>query len=79
MAVLSLDGLPALEASQQYQLWLFDASGKPLPSTTFDATAKNVVINAEAKFDGYVNFAVSVEPKGGSQAPTGPIAMIANS
>ena len=78
-AILSLDGLPALEASQQYQLWLFDASGKPLPSTAFDATAKNVVINAEAKFGGYINFAVSVEPKGGSKTPTGPIALIANS
>jgi hypothetical protein len=79
IAVLSLNGLPELQASQQYQLWLFDSTGTPLPSTTFDATAKNVVINAEAKFGGYVNFAVSVEPKGGSQAPTGPIALIATS
>lgn len=79
IAVLSLNGLPELQASQQYQLWLFDSSGTPLPSTTFDATAKNVVINAEAKFGGYVNFAVSVEPKGGSQSPTGPIALIATS
>ena len=78
-AVLSLDGMPALEASQQYQLWLFDAAGKPLPSNAFDATAKNVVINAEAKFGGYINFAVSVEPKGGSITPTGPLALIANS
>ncbi len=79
IAILSLAGLPELEASQQYQLWLFDATGKPLPSTAFDATAKNVVINSEAKFGGYINFAVSVEPKGGSKTPTGPIALLANS
>jgi anti-sigma-K factor RskA len=58
---------------------LFDSTGTPLPSTTFDATAKNVVINSGANFGGYTNFAISVEPKGGSPAPTGPIAMIANS
>jgi hypothetical protein len=78
-AILSLNGLPELQASQQYQLWLFDSTGTPLPSTTFDATAKNVVINSGANFGGYVNFAISIEPQGGSPAPTGPIAMIANS
>lgn len=75
-AVLSLDDLPALSDNQVYQLWLFDPNGTALPSITFPADAKNVLVNADAQFGNYKNFAISVEPSGGSVTRRGPVALL---
>ena len=75
-AVLSLNDLPAITPEQIYQLWFFDDAGKPLPSITFDAAAKNVLVNADSQFGAFKNFAITIEPAGGSVAPRGPLALL---
>ena len=75
-AVLSLDDLPAITADKVYQLWLFNDAGTPLPSITFDADVKNVIVNADSQFGAFKNFAISVEPAGGSTTPRGPVALL---
>ena len=76
-AVFQARGLPALPTNQTYQLWLFAASGKPLPSITFADANAGLPIAAAQEFARFINFAISIEPAGGSAAPTGPIVLIA--
>lgn len=76
-AVFQARGLPALPTNQTYQLWLFDASGKPLPNITFADANAGLPIAAAQEFARFINFAISIEPAGGSAAPTGPIVLIA--
>jgi anti-sigma-K factor RskA len=65
--------MPALPSQKAYELWLIPASGAPIPAGVFkpDANGSATVINpplpgnVEAK-----TFAVTVEPEGGSSAPT---------
>jgi len=75
-AVLSLNDLPPITAEQSYQLWFFDDAGKPLPSIIFDAAAKNVLVNADSQFGAFKNFAITIEPAGGSVAPRGLLALL---
>jgi anti-sigma-K factor RskA len=65
--------MPALPPQKAYELWLIPASGAPIPAGIFkpDANGGATVINpplpgnVEAK-----TFAITVEPEGGSSAPT---------
>jgi len=69
----------ALPAQKAYELWLIPTSGAPIPAGVFkpDAHGSATVINpplpagVQAKA-----FAITVEPEGGSAAPTMPILMI---
>jgi anti-sigma-K factor RskA len=68
--------LQVLPAQKVYELWLVPTSGAPIPAGTFkpDAHGSATVINpplpggVQAKA-----FAITVEPEGGSSAPTLPI------
>jgi anti-sigma-K factor RskA len=70
--------LQSLPAQKVYELWLIPTSGSPLPAGVFkpDAHGSATVINpplppgVQAKA-----FAITVEPEGGSSAPTLPIVM----
>ena len=75
-AVLSVTNLPALSDDQAYELWLFDAAGKPIPSTLFTQVASAVLVETPATLGSYKNFAVTIEPRAGSQLPTGPVVAI---
>lgn len=65
--------LPALPDDKAYELWLLPSTGNPLPAGVFrpDAKGSGVVVNpplgagVSAK-----GFAITVEPKEGSAAPT---------
>lgn len=63
-----VQGLPALPANWQYQLWAM-LNGKPKSLGVFDATSNRVILKmndckkAEA-------FSITVEPKGGNLAPS---------
>jgi anti-sigma-K factor RskA len=63
---LEMGLLPALPADKQYQLWAI-IEGKPSDMGVFDAVANlqkmKVAKNVQA-------FAITIEPKGGSKAPT---------
>jgi anti-sigma-K factor RskA len=70
--------LQALPAQKAYELWLIPTSGAPIPAGVFkpDAHGSATVINpplpagVQAKA-----FAITVEPEGGSSAPTLPVVM----
>ena len=71
--------MPALPPAKAYELWLIPKQGNPIPAGVFkpDAHGSATVVNpplpvgTDAKA-----FAITVEPEGGSAAPTMPIVMI---
>jgi anti-sigma-K factor RskA len=65
--------LPPLPDQQQYQLWYIKGS-QPDPSVTFDGTQNTtpVLVPAPDPSKGYDTVAITVEPRGGSKAPTNP-------
>ncbi|TFD48323.1 hypothetical protein E3T55_13685 [Cryobacterium frigoriphilum] len=70
ISAVLVDGLPALPADQDYQLWYINAEG-PLPAGTFDSTGEGTVWRV---LDGTMHagdsVGMTVEPNGGSDAPT---------
>lgn len=67
--ILADEDLPGLSKDQQYQLWaLYD--GKPRSAGVFDAGAGHFVVNGRQDVTQAQAFAVTVEPRGGSEAPT---------
>lgn len=78
-ALLLLHGLPPLPTDQAYQLWLIPAEGAPasaglltVESTDINHQQVNLPIDALA----YSAVGISVEPAGGSPAPTGDIVLL---
>lgn len=73
--VLSVANMPALEDGTVYQLWyITDSPTKPVPGGTFgvDGTGQGFML-IPADVDGVTSIAISLEPEGGSAAPTGAI------
>jgi anti-sigma-K factor RskA len=74
-AILVADKLPGLPQGKAYQLW-FIVGNKPMPGKTFapDSSGKGVLKEQvpQDALDSAV-FAITVEPAGGVEAPTGPI------
>ena len=70
-----LQNLPALPASQNYQLWLFDPNSPgPVSGGVFASEATGAVrhlFTCAVNVRTIERFAVSVEPKGGVPRPTG--------
>ena len=69
-ALVALSNLPALEPGQVYQVWLID-DGDPVPNVTFQpnvAGAASVAVPGDV--GAYRTLAITVEPSGGSIAPT---------
>ncbi len=66
---LVVNGLPALPAGKQYQLWA-QIDGKPKSLGVFDANSDKVILkmNSTKKADA---FAITIEPTGGNAAPSG--------
>jgi anti-sigma-K factor RskA len=76
-AAISVSGLNALPSGKTYELWFIDAHGVPRAAGLFSAT------NASRLLDGKMSegdtVGVTVEPAGGSKAPTTtPIVAIAS-
>ncbi|HWZ22710.1 MAG TPA: anti-sigma factor [Cytophagaceae bacterium] len=63
-----LTALPTPSAEQQYQLWAI-VDGKPVDAGVFDLS-KDLNLQQLKKIEGAQAFAVTVEKKGGSIAPT---------
>lgn len=74
--VLVAASLAPLPSDRQYELWVFLA-GKPVAAGVFDAdVAGNAVFESTAFPEpGAQDFAVTVEPRGGVPAPTGPVVL----
>lgn len=80
MAVVQTIALPPLSADKSYQLWLIDSEGKRDSGAVFTVPAGSegsvtLIIAAPRPMKEYVGCGVSIEPKGGSPAPTGPAAL----
>jgi anti-sigma-K factor RskA len=64
--------LPRIQAGHAFELWLVPSTGAPQPAGLFRAQGANAVYISHANVDlaHTVAIAVSVEPEGGSPAPT---------
>jgi anti-sigma factor RsiW len=76
VGVLIAWGLPPLEGSRAYQIWLVAPDGTRTSGGTFAVTRAmpytSVVFRAEAPMSSFRGLGVTIEPTGGSPAPTGP-------
>lgn len=76
VAVMYVWGLPRLSDDQVYQAWLVDAQGERLNGglITFGADQGFgwLMIEAPKMMEDYIALGVTLEPAGGSPAPTGP-------
>ena len=71
---LIVDGLPSLDKSQQYQLWLI-RNGQRTSGAVFstdERTYGGTRIRAPRSLLDYSSVGITVEPAGGSPQPTGP-------
>lgn len=74
--LFTAQNLAALPAGKVYELWLIPMTGKPIPAGTFSADTQGsagVVIAQLAAGVEAKAFGVTVEPAGGSDAPTSAI------
>ncbi|SRR5581483_4395911 len=65
--------LPSLPTNKTFELWVVPATGAPLPAGTFRPDANNASVNItppNINASGAAAVAVSIEPAGGSNAPT---------
>jgi anti-sigma-K factor RskA len=75
--VLVANSLAPLPPDRQYELWVF-VKGKPINAGVFDADPQGRALFESTDFPepGAENFAVTIEPRGGVPAPTGPIVLV---
>lgn len=70
---LIVENTPGLSQTQQYQLWLIK-DGKRTSGGVFsvnESGSTTHIIRAEKPLDSFQAFGITVEPRGGSPAPTG--------
>ncbi len=76
VAVLNAWGLSPLPPTKTYQAWLVTANGDRVSGGLFQMPAgarfTTLVINSPSPLSNFVSVGVTVEPAGGSPAPTGP-------
>lgn len=78
-ATLVLSNLNTLSDDQIYQLWLIPPEGAPIPAGLLGQAGDDVetiTLQLPASLDNIAAVGVSVEPPGGSPAPTGPIVLL---
>ncbi|MGH2751948.1 MAG: anti-sigma factor domain-containing protein [Actinomycetota bacterium] len=68
--VFVVHGLEDAPEDHTYQVWLID-DDRPISAGTFDPSAGTGALQTDHSLDGIEGVAVTVEPTGGSRAPTG--------
>lgn len=66
---LNIQQLKALSQDQQYQLWAI-IDGKPVDAGVFNVDGNGFLVQMRNVSDGAAAFAVTIEPKGGSESPS---------
>ncbi|MFK7953954.1 MAG: anti-sigma factor, partial [Ekhidna sp.] len=66
---LSIKGLKELSEDQQYQLWAI-IDGKPVDAGVFDPVNSSMLVQMKSTNTNAVAFAVTIEPRGGSENPS---------
>ena len=75
-AFLLLTNLPSLPTDREFQVWRIKG-GKPVGVGAFSpADVAQQLVAAAADFAGADAIGISIEPQGGSTAPTGPIVLL---
>ncbi|RIK41201.1 MAG: hypothetical protein DCC58_12825 [Chloroflexi bacterium] len=70
--IVTLRGLPQLERGMVYQIWLI-AGETPEPDVTFVGDTTGLAsVGVAGSISGFDTLAITVEPAGGSSAPTSP-------
>ncbi|MCL5998964.1 MAG: anti-sigma factor [Chloroflexi bacterium] len=80
LGLLRLQDMPVLPASKVYQLWCIDNTGKRDAGTLFRVSVDNaenttIGVTAPRQLYLYVRFIITVEPDGGSRAPSNMVVM----
>ncbi len=70
VAIFVASELPDLPNDKVYEAWTIDNSGDPAPAGTFTPQASNSLLTLPAASFKADTMAITVEPAGGSQAPT---------
>ncbi len=75
--ILVASNLAALPADRQYELWVF-LDGKPVNAGVFDVDGSGRALfeSTELPASGAQNCAVTIEPRGGLPAPSGPVVLV---
>ena len=75
--ILVASNLAALPSDRQYELWVF-LDGKPVNAGVFDVDASGRALFESTDFPrpDAQNFAVTIEPRGGLPAPSGPVVLV---
>ncbi|WP_306232798.1 anti-sigma factor [Agrococcus beijingensis] len=68
-SAILFEGLDAAPAGQTYQAWYIDAAGAH-PAGTFDASGTSTAFLLDGELTAGTAVGVTVEPEGGSEAPT---------
>jgi len=81
-AVLFLRGLAVLDGAHTYQMWLVPAKAAPVSVGLFQAQTGqayvSTLVTSAASMKSFAAFAISIEPQGGSPAPTTKPILVAN-
>lgn len=78
-AILRADRLPKLPQGKAYQLWFIAGNKPPMPGKTFKPDSAGQGVLKDQLPSDAINapvFAITVEPEGGSSAPTLPIYLL---
>lgn len=74
-AILIVQDLPPLPETQSYQIWLIQPDGKRISAGLFRPTSDELytaqMIVPSQPFTSFIGLGVTIEPAGGSEAPTG--------
>lgn len=69
-SVFVAEGLEEIPENKTYQLWLIEEGADPVSAGTFEVDDGRVVLETNRSLEGFTQAAVTVEPEGGSPAPT---------
>jgi hypothetical protein len=76
---LAVAGLQAAPSNHDYQLWLLDANGEPTSVAVFDVDDGVAILETGTSLEGFEGAAVTIEPEGGSDQPTGDFVLTSTS
>jgi anti-sigma-K factor RskA len=76
---LAVAGLQAAPSNHDYQLWLLDANGEPTSVAVFDVDNGVAILETGTSLEGFEGAAVTIEPEGGSDQPTGDFVLTSTS
>jgi len=70
VALVRFTGLTPLSEDSDYQLWTIGPGESPAPAGIVNVDGGSVVASVAGSFEAGWTFAITIEPAGGSQAPT---------